>query len=209
MDRKVRMATARGILKKKAFIKETMDGMLGKEQSDALWDKARVRLVEILGKYEGLPKGVRVHTDGYIFPSAAIYLSVKEELGEEVAYRMVEKAATVNSTKIGKLLGKAMKIPGMARLFIAVWDPMTRRMFGKGNGFENVFYPRKKGEYRMDVTVCPYCRYFRELGCFELTKIFCGNDERVYGNLPKIAFERSGTLGTGADKCDFCVRKRL
>ena len=202
------MKTAKGIMKKKAFIKETMDKMLGKEKSDALWDKATVRLDGILREYERLPKGVRVHTDGFIFPSAAIYLSVKEELGEEVAYRIVEKAAEVNSTKIGNLLGKVMKIPRMDDLFIAVWNPMTKKMFGKDNGFENAFYPRKKDEYRMDVTVCPYCRYFRELGCFELTKIFCGNDERVYGNLPKIAFERSGTLGMGADRCDFCVRKR-
>jgi hypothetical protein len=46
-----------------------------------------------------------------------------------------------------------------------------------------------------------------ELGCPELTKIFCENDERVYGNLPGLKFERTGTLGKGAKRCDFYLRK--
>ena len=73
-----------------------------------------------------------------------------------------------------------MKLPGMRGLFVKLWDPMTRKMFGPENGFRNVFYPRKKGEYRMDVLACPYCRYFTELGCPELTRIFCENDDRIY-----------------------------
>ena len=84
---------------------------------------------------------------------------------------------------------------------------MTKRVFGAGNGFQNVFYPKKKDEYRMDIVACPYCRYLTELGCPELTKIFCENDERIYGSLPGLIFERTGTLGKGADRCDFCVRK--
>ena len=40
----------------------------------------------------------------------------------------------------------------------------------------------------------------------ELTKIFCENDERIYGRLKGVKFIRTGTIGTGAEKCDFCVR---
>ena len=83
----------------------------------------------------------------------------------------------------------------------------AKKLFGAGNGFQNVFYPKKKGEYRMDITSCPYCRTFTELGCPELTKIFCENDERIYGRLPGLKFERTGTLGKGAERCDFCLRK--
>ena len=64
----------------------------------------------------------------------------------------------------------------------------------------------KKGEYKMDILECPYNRYFTELGCPELTKVFCDNDERMYGNLAGIKFERQGTIGKGADHCDFYVR---
>ena len=104
-------------------------------------------------------------------------------------------------------LAKLMKLLGMRSLFVWVWNPMVKKLFGPNSGFKNVFYPKKKGEYRMDVTVCPYCRYFTELGCPELTKIFCDNDDRVYGNLPGLKFERHTTLGKGGEKCDFCVKR--
>ena len=41
-------------------------------------DILKARLGTIMEKYPGIPKGVRVHTDNYIFPSAAIYLTLKE-----------------------------------------------------------------------------------------------------------------------------------
>ena len=100
-----------------------------------------------------------------------------------------------------------MKLPGMRGLFIRIWDPLTKKKFGAKNGFQNHFYPKEKGAFRMDILACPYCRYFGELGCPELTKIYCANDDRVYGKLPGLRFERAGTLGTGADRCDFCIRK--
>lgn len=73
-------------------------------------------------------------------------------------------------------------------------------------GFRNVFYPKKKGEYRMDIVECPYNRYFTELGTPELTQIFCINDECTYGDIPGLEFIRKTTLGTGGDKCDFYIR---
>ena len=95
----------------------------------------------------------------------------------------------------------------MRSLFVKVWDPLTRKMFGEKSGFQNVFYPKKKGEYRMDVVSCPYNRYFTELGCPELTKISCGADDHVYGDLPGLKFERTSTIGRGGERCDFCIRK--
>ena len=201
------MNQAERIMKRKAFIKAEMDKALPKKQSDELWRKAADRLEEILTRYSALPKGVHTHTDNFIFPSAAVYLTVKEAVGQESAYDIIEKAAVSNTLPMGKKLTRLMKIPGMSSLFIKVWDPMTKKMFGPDNGFKNVFYPKKKGEFRMDIIACPYCRYFGELGCPELTKIYCDNDERTYGNLPGLKFERTGTLGKGAERCDFCIRK--
>ena len=65
------MATAEQILKKKQFIKSEMDKSLS--NSDELWSKAKQRLTEILNTYSYLPKEERLHPEGYIFPSAAIY----------------------------------------------------------------------------------------------------------------------------------------
>ena len=202
------MKTASQIMKTKAFIKtEYIDKMLSSEQSRKLWNRATARLDKIMKQHAEIPKGVRMHTDNFIFPAAAIYLTAKEFMSREKAYAVMENAAIHNSAGAGRKLAKLMKLPFMRDLFIMIWNPMTKKMFGSKNGFKNRFYPKKKGEYRMDILVCPYCRYLTELGCPELIKMFCENDERVYGNLPGLKFERTSTLGKGADCCDFCIRK--
>jgi hypothetical protein len=197
---------AEQIMKKKGFIKAEMDKVFPKDQSDKLWNDATERLAGFLDKYESLPEGVHRHTDSRIFPSAAIYLTIKPILGEDRAYKVIEDAAVTGCAGIQAKLAGLMRVPGMKGLFVKMWDPLTKKIFGPSCGFKNVFYPNKKGEYRMDITECPYNRYFTELGCPELTKVFCENDDRVYGNLPGLEFIRTGTLGRGADKCDFYLR---
>ena len=200
------MKEAQKIMEKKSVIKAEMDKILPKEQSDVLWAMATEKLKETLIRYESLPKGVHMHTDSRIFPSASIYLTLKEVIGEEKAYKVIEDAAIEGCRDLSEKLGKIVSLPGMNSLFIGMWDPMCRKIFGPDNGFANVFYPKKKGEYRMDVTSCPYHKYLTELGCPEINRIFCENDDRIYGNLPGLKFERTGTIGKGADRCDFCMR---
>lgn len=200
------MNTAKELMQKKLVFKAEMDRILPKEQSDALWRQATEKLDGMLNEHKSLVKGVRIHTNK-IFSAAATYLTLKDVIGQEKGYRVIEDVAISNCAKIAEKLKKVIKIPGMRDLFFKAWDPMVKKLFGPGNGFQNVFYPDKKGEYRMDVISCPYCRYFTEAGCPELTKIFCENDDRIYGNLPGLKFERTGTLGKGAERCDFCLRK--
>ena len=199
--------TPEQIMEKKAFIKAKIERQMPKEQADLLWRQATEKLASIMARYADLPKGLRPHTDARIFPSAAIYLTAKERLGAQAAYAVIEDAAVELTGRYAKKLAGLMRVPGMRALFIRIWDPLTRRVFGPDNGFKNAFYPKVKGEYRMDILACPYCRYFTELGCQELTRIFCENDDRMYGNLPGLVFERRGTLGKGAERCDFCIRK--
>ena len=201
------MKTAEHIMKKKAAMWAEVGKHLPKEQADVLWQQATKKLAAILKQYADLPRSMRFHTESRIFPSAAVYLTAKERLGEKAAASIVENAAIDLTNRLGKKLARLMRLPGMRSLFVRIWDPLVRKVFGPDNGFRNAFYPKQKGEYRMDVLACPYCRYFTELGCPELTRIYCENDERTYGNLPGIAFERTGTLGKGADRCDFRIRK--
>ena len=199
--------TAEQIMKKKAVIRSEIERKMPKAQADALWRQATEKLAAILARYADLPEGLRPHTDARIFPSAAIYLTAKERLGQQAAYAVIEDAAVKLTGRYAKKLAGLMRVPGMRGLFIRIWDPLTRRAFGPNNGFKNGFYPKEKGAFRMDILACPYFRYFTELGCPELTRVFCENDDRMYGNLPGIAFERTGTLGKGAERCDFCIRK--
>ena len=124
------MSTAERIIKKKSKYKAEMDKLLPKTQSDALWQKATMRLSEYLDRYNTLPKGVHIHTDSRILPTAAIYLTAKDTIGQEKAYKMIEDAAIQGCTDIEKKLANLMKLPGMKSLFVKIWDPMTKRLFG-------------------------------------------------------------------------------
>ena len=201
------MTSSQKIMKKKGRFKAEIDRRLPKAQSDALWQKATDRLAALLEQYSSLSDGVRFHTENKIFPAAAIYLTLKESIGQDDAYRVIEDATFKTADAAAKKLSALLRLPGMRSLFVKAWDPLTRKMFGGKSGFQNVFYPKKKGEYRMDVVSCPYNRYFTELGCPELTKISCGADDHVYGDLPGLKFERTSTLGRGGKRCDFCIRK--
>ena len=121
-----------------------MDKILPGELSDILWQKVAVKLDSIILKYESLPEGVQFHTK-MIFPAAAVYLTMKDAVGEEGAYKIIEDSAVHGCEGIADNLQKMMKIPGMKSLFVNIWDPMTKKVFGPGNGFKNRFYPKKKG----------------------------------------------------------------
>ena len=201
------MKTAAQIMNKKTAVRAELDRRVPAEQGEALWRQATARLEEILARYRDIPRGVHLHTDHYIFPSAAVYLTIRDVLGPEAACQVIEDAAIKKTVPMGQKLAKLMHLPGMKGLFLRIWDPMVRRMFGPGNGFQNRFYPKRKGEYRMDILACPYFRYYTELGCPELTRISCENDNRTYGCLPGLQFIRTSTLGTGGERCDFCLKR--
>ena len=202
------MKKADKILKKKKFIKREMERQFGRRLSDEIWESARERLEGYLKEYEDLPEGVHLHTDNYIFPSSAIYLSAKEKTDQATAYRIVENSASWLTDRAGGLLRGILLIPGFNSLFIRMMKGIYQKMYGKDNGFENIYYPDSKDEFKMDIVSCPFCRYFTKLGCPELTKIFCENDDRVYGRLTGIEFRRTSTLGKGSDRCDFRFRRK-
>ncbi len=200
------MKTASELMEKRKLIKTLMEDFMSKDEADAMWQASTDRLQSIIDRYGELPKGVQNHTNS-IFPAAAVYLTVKEKYGENTGYKLIEDFAISSCISPRLMLSKLMKVPGMPGFFVKLWDPMTKKMFGPSCGFKNVFYQKKKGEYKMDIISCPYYNYLTELGCPELTKIYCENDERVYGNIPGIVFKRTGTIGKGADRCDFYIKR--
>lgn len=193
-------------LDKKIALKERLIEEIGKEETETIWLRAKEILSQIEERYPNLSKGEQLHV-GMIFPSAAIQLAIKEIKGDtELGYKVISDYSWAKSREMGAKLRKMSKIPGFLNLFVKLWGPVSRKSFGTKSGFRNVFYPKIKGEFKMDIVECPYNRYFTEIGTPELTKIFCVNDECSYGDIPGLEFIRHTTLGTGGDKCDFYIR---
>ena len=201
MDVEVRKKTIK-IMKSKKVFREEISKRMSAANKEKVWKAAHKRLYKMYIEHRNLPKGVSMHTDSFIFPAAAIYLSMKE-IDPDVAYDVMKKVMAERSDDMGKMLAKCCKLPGFKMFFLRMWDPMSHKMFGEASGFKNVFYPTEKGCFRMDITQCPYNKYLTEQGCPELNILFCENDVHSYGSLPGLKFSRTKTIGAGDELCDF------
>ena len=70
---------------------------------------------------------------------------------------------------------------------------------------------QKEGKNYYDITItdCFWYNACKAFGCPELCPAFCDVDDITYGNLRKLGFTRTKTLGKGGDCCDFhFYRKR-
>ena len=193
---------ARKVMKSKKLFKTEIAKRFAPSETEKIWADAENRLFELYASHTDLPKGVSAHTDSFIFPAAAIYLAMKEA-DSEIAYDIMKTKMAEKSDKMGQMIAKCCRFPGFKKFFLSMWDTMSHKMFGETAGFKNVFYPKEKTCFRMDITQCPYHTYLTEAGCPELNILFCENDVHSYGNLPGLKFTRTKTIGAGDELCDF------
>jgi len=176
----------------------------GKEKTARIFQQAAENLDMLHAQFPDIPKGERSHTDGYIFPRAALYRALCSESGESEAINIIEGFVGEQGKKMGAMLRKLTALPFMDRIFLRIFTSMAKNMFGENNGFRQTFHPSPKGQVRFDITECTYCRWCRRCGCPELIHSFCISDTACFGSLTGVSFERLQTLENG-ELCDFCL----
>ena len=187
-------------------IKKDLIKRYGKEQVEQLWEKAGKNWEDLCARYAHLPEKMKQHTDGQMFRMAAVYMALKEAY-PEAAIEILETGVEREGKRIAKMLSCALHIPGMDYVFLRIFSKMLDSSFNEDAGFQSTKHCISKEEVYFDINQCPYCKYLTEIGCQEIIRFSCEIDEWIYGNLPGLKFERAGTLGTGADKCDFCLKR--
>lgn len=175
---------------------------LGEEQTDALVNDAVKLWNELCEKYNGLSPKEKIHTERMIFPRAAIYQQMIRYIPREEAIALIEDAVRIGVEPDRKRLHIATKIPFIRPLFFKIFRGMIGTMFNGDAGFRFEEIEADSKHYRVDVLQCPYVKYCELIGCKELSGTFCFSDDRVYGDMCGIAFERQGTIGRGSDICD-------
>ena len=125
------------------------------------------------------------------------YIPQEEPIG------LMEESVRIGVEPDRKRLRAVTKLPFIRPLFFKIFRKMIGTMFNGDAGFKFAEIEADSRHYRVDVLQCPYMKYCELLGCKELTGTFCLSDDRVYGNLCGIAFERQGTIGRGGRQCDF------
>ena len=153
------------------------------------------------------PKAVRRHTREHIYPAIGFYRAMCSlGIKKEWALHFVDEAFAVYSEGGAKAIRMLLKIPKLYKTMPALWRSFVPKMFGEDAGFRSKFYDMGKNRVKFDMQVCPYAKTCEKYGCPELTQVFCHTDDICYGNMhPKLIWNRTKTIGRGADCCDFDI----
>ena len=147
---------------------------------------------------------IKGHMQNNIFPVLAYYMALLDSgMKQEEAYGNVLEE-TQRYAEIAKESNKKLgKIPGAFFMFrLAVKKVMAKNFPAKG--WETQWVRCDGHEVHFDLKRCVYYETVSRYGHPELCPVFCKNDTTAFsGFLPKIRFERSGTIGTGKRLCDF------
>ena len=153
-------------------------------------------------------EALRSHYERTLLPTIAYYEVLREngfDQEEALAYVREEtkKRALLNAESNRSLA----HMPFSYTMYRAgVKKHMQNNFPAEGFGVEWVRIDKK--EIHFDMTRCIYRDETEKRGCPELCAVFCESDIIAFGGLaPKIKFERTGTLGEGAERCDFHFKK--
>ena len=177
----------------------------GNEKGILIYNKAEELFQKMKDEADYRGSGViKAHMVGNIFPVLAYYMALIDfGYSNEAAYantlEETQKHAIAAKTKNQKL----MKIPSSYYIF----KLFSKRVMRKGypiEGWETQWVRHDSEEIHFNLKSCVYFETTRKYGHPELCPVFCANDTTSFsGYLPKIKFERSGTIAEGKEMCDF------
>lgn len=140
-----------------------------------------------------------------IIPNIALYqIFIENRISKKESQELVKEYSFYVAKKAHCILEKLFRIPGFFKFFCFF---MRKGMAGDEIWISKIRTDDSR-EFSMDVLKCLWfntCSYF---DCPEICEIFCLCDHIVFGDIKKLQFERSQTIGMGAEKCDFCFRSK-
>lgn len=131
---------------------------------------------------------------------APIYDGMVEEIGEERAQAVLDKAITKAAIAAGKAF--ADKIEGGTSL--KTFQEL-QVLWTQDNALEIEVLTATETQFDYNVLRCRYAESYREMGLGRIGHLLSCNRDGVFclGYDPRIKLERSQTLMQGADHCDF------
>ena len=186
------------------FLREDLNARFG-EAGDRLFRLATERCEALAaGADDGGVPAIREHLRAKLFPAMACY----QALLQSGIPREEALAFTGEETRRAALAKRAQtarmaRLPGAYHLYrLGVRAYMGK--FFPPEGWETEWVRCDGREIHFNLRRCLYWDQCNAQGCPELCVLYCENDTIAFsGLLPKIRFERSGTLGSGAECCDF------
>lgn len=189
-------------MKNLSYMKKELTKIYGKEKTNEIISLVKKHYQASLLLCKDASSGELFHLENTILPTSSFYKALLE-VDNDNAFENTNKIIIGRCKKGAKVLNAMLKLPGMKSVFMKILPKMALKIFGRECGFDYKNFQSNKINFQMDMTMCPYVKYAKILKVEKLTSIFCESDFTTYGNLSGIVFERTQTLGTGGNLCDF------
>lgn len=187
------------------FLENDCVQQFGNEKGTAIFKWTETTYQELLDKADDHNStAIRNHLQSKMFPSMAYYKALRAEgISKEKALEYVrketQKAANVQKEEMNKL----GNMPFAYTFFRAGVKKHMKKNF-PDKGWKTEWVKCDGKEIHFNLHSCIYWELTNMYECPELCCVYCENDDITFqGLLPKIRFERAGTLGGGSPYCDF------
>lgn len=153
-------------------------------------------------------QAIRQHLLCNLFPPLAYYQTLRAEgVSQEEALLLVEQETQKTALKKKAAMKSMTRLP----FCYGIYRLLVKKFMAKNypsEGWEIQWVERSGKAIQFRLSRCLYWEICQQQGCPELCQVYCKNDDTAFsGLLPKIQFQRTQTLGTGGQCCDFCFQK--
>lgn len=184
--------------------------VLGQREAARLAAEARARYGALHRHRPQLGDRVlQYHLDHVVLPAVSLYQTLLAN-GMERDEALEQVGAAVRSfvAPLRRLVPALRFVPQPLRLLRSATMLVNRLVFPPQGWQMEVVEDNEEG-FGFDMRRCFYLEQFTAYGAPELTASFCQADDILFSALPPVlAWERTGTMGRGAPKCDFRWRLR-
>ena len=187
------------------FLENDCVQTFGAEKGSAIFQQTEALYQKLLsGADYKNSDAVKEHLQRKLFPPMAYYkVSCANGISKEKALEYVKqethKAASVKRVEMKKLAN----LPFAYSIYRMGVKKHMRKNFPDA-GWQTEWIRCDRKEIHFNLHRCIYRDLTNQYGCPELCCVYCENDDISFsGLMPRIRFERNGTLGNGAPYCDF------
>ena len=175
---------------------------LGRDSASVILTESQAKARAFLTASDESSPTRRATIQDTILPRVATYLALKEA-GQDAEDLMERYTRMVVGPAMHAFYAKAEKVPFFYAIFKTLFGMVTRKSDAWASDFA-----AQKGQFTLDIHQCLWYDTCCACGAPEACRFFCACDNYTYGNLKKVGFARTQTLGTGGNKCDFQFYKK-
>lgn len=187
------------------FLENDCIQIFGAEKGSAIFQQTEAIYQELLNNADYKNSdAIQNHLQLKLFPPMAYYKAlythgISKEKALEYVKRETHKAALIKRDEMQKLAN----MPFAYSIYRMGVKKHMKKNF-PDTGWQTEWIRCDKKEIHFNLHRCIYWDLTNLYECPELCCVYCENDDISFsGLMPKIRFERSGTLGNGSPYCDF------